>query len=523
MRLQFTLGRRVAVAFTAGLVVFTIVGAITLTRLSAISTEQSLVNRRQEILRSIDLAEAELSAAESAQRGYIILKGDAGQRAAVDQHVAAARQAMTAAKALMIVPKVRAMMEEMEAAAEAKIESITNGVTTFDTEGQEAAIAKVASGKGITLMNTVHEKLVAIQEVQRQLLATSQTNYDRAANTSRIAVIAGMIASVLIAGGFGLWLARSIVRPVRQLTDVATRMADGDLAGRLDVHSGDELETMATALNQALVAVSGSVGAISEHALTLAASSEELAAVSSQLRSSANASSTQAHGVADTAATVSNNVQNVAAGAEQMDATIAEIARSASASAGVANHAANLAEETETTMRRLANASAAITPVVEMIERVAEQTNLLALNATIEAARAGEAGKGFAVVANEVKELATTTTSATADITSKVNDVQQASREAVEAISQIGRVIDEIASQVSSIAAAVEEQTATTREINRNVFEAATSTQAIAGTITAVADAANEITSGASSVAEAAGSLSQLSNELTTLLGRFRW
>src|SRR5215216_6487660 len=67
-------------------------------------------------------------------------------------------------------------------------------------------------------------------------------------------------------------------------------------------------------------------------------------------------------------------------------------------------------------MNEVEGALNAIGTITQTIDKIARQTNLLALNATIEAARAGETGKGFAVVASEVKQLANSTSKATAQI-----------------------------------------------------------------------------------------------------------
>ena len=59
------------------------------------------------------------------------------------------------------------------------------------------------------------------------------------------------------------------------------------------------------------------------------------------------------------------------------------------------------------------------------MQGIAGQTRLLALNATIEAARAGELGLGFTVVADEVKELATTTSQSTEQISETIQQLER--------------------------------------------------------------------------------------------------
>jgi methyl-accepting chemotaxis protein len=78
----------------------------------------------------------------------------------------------------------------------------------------------------------------------------------------------------------------------------------------------------------------------------------------------------------------------------------------------------------ERRMSEVESTFGAIGTLTETIDALARQTNLLALNATIEAARAGEAGKGFAVVANEVKQLANSTSKATAEIDTALENIK---------------------------------------------------------------------------------------------------
>ncbi len=259
---------------------------------------------------------------------------------------------------------------------------------------------------------------------------------------------------------------------------------------------------------------------IKQMAQTLAASSEELTAVSGQMSANAEETSTQANVVAAASEQVSKNVETVATSTDQMGAAIREIASSSNQAARVAQDAVALATETNRIMGKLDESSTGIGQVIKVITSIAEQTKLLALNATIEAARAGEAGKGFAVVANEVKELAKETAKATEDIGKKIEGIQSDTKGAVDAIGRISGVINQINDIQNTIAGAVEEQTATTNEISRNVAEAAKGSAEIAQNICGVAQAAQNTAAGSTQVQSSSGELSRLASEMQLLLKR---
>ena len=76
-------------------------------------------------------------------------------------------------------------------------------------------------------------------------------------------------------------------------------------------------------------------------------------------------------------------------------------------------------------IEQMKEVSAVIANFAKVILGIANKTNILSLNASIEAARAGEHGRGFAVVAEEVQVLASQTKNSSAEITTKINEVQK--------------------------------------------------------------------------------------------------
>ena len=147
-------------------------------------------------------------------------------------------------------------------------------------------------------------------------------------------------------------------------------------------------------------------------------------------------------------------------------------------------------------MEKLSDEAQSINQIMTVISDIADQTNLLALNAAIEAARAGDAGRGFAVVADEVRKLAEKTMSATTEVGSAIENIQQGTRRNMEHVDRAVVSIEEVtglantsgdrlkdiveitalsADMVRAIATASEQQSASSAQIN-DAVEAVDST-----------------------------------------------
>jgi methyl-accepting chemotaxis protein len=342
------------------------------------------------------------------------------------------------------------------------------------------------------------------------------------ARSDVILVILGLLIVLTLSLGCSM-IVRQVTTPLARVTEAAEQIAVANLSlESLDTGSADEPGRMSAALGRAIGVIRSALKEIAQNAGALGGSSQRLLDVSDRM--GANAEDTAAKtGVASVASDqVSRNIQSVAASAEEMGASIREIARNASEAAKVSAAAVKAAERTNGTVAKLGETSAQIGRVIKLITEIAEQTNLLALNATIEAARAGQAGRGFAVVASEVKELATGTARATAEISGQVEMIQRDVQSAIDSIREISGIVTIISDLQTRIAAAVEEQTATTGEITRSMAEAAQGSQDIAQNILAVAKAAGGTSAGASETRSSAQDVARMAGDLEKLVGLFK-
>lgn len=332
---------------------------------------------------------------------------------------------------------------------------------------------------------------------------------------------------------------KRIIVPLNAINGKILDMEQGKLSGdAIEVHTGDELETLADAVNSMTTYTNTIIKDIEAVSAKLAA--EDLTAepaadyigdyapiksalygiinstsdVIRQIGASSKLVSDGSSKMSDNSTTLSQAATEQAATVEELNASIVEISSNISANADSAGKAKVLADDCMKivnegnvkmtdmlhAMEEINETSSQIANIIKTIEDISFQTNILSLNASIEAARAGEAGKGFAVVAGEVGQLAGKTAEAakntTALIKTSLTAVENGTVMANETAKMLSKIVsetDDTAKVIDKIAAASQEQADSVKQILVGMDQISTSVQMTSGSSAECAASAEEL------------------------------
>jgi methyl-accepting chemotaxis protein len=243
------------------------------------------------------------------------------------------------------------------------------------------------------------------------------------------------------------------------------QLAEGDLTGQIETEFQPEFEDLRHALNGTVTRFADVVGQLRTTSRALKSATGEILSGANDL---SERTTRQASTIVETTAAMGALASTVASNAKMAQ----DAAAKASAVSRSTSESGAVMVKANDAMERITQSSSKISNIIGLIDDIAFQTNLLALNASVEAARAGDAGKGFAVVAVEVRRLAQSAASASADVkllveqsASDVKNGSQLVSDAAGRLSEMQAAVQQNSALVEAIARASAEQASAIDEV----------------------------------------------------------
>lgn len=393
---------------------------------------------------------------------------------------------------------------------------VIQGITSYAALSDAASECNEVRATVQNFQKQSDDKNLALDKTIQQI-----DNVYRESKNSMTIIITISILIIVLAFVFSNILSISIGKRTQDISNISSKVADGDLTVEIDKSNiaDDEIGSLTTSfttmvehLKQIISNIVDHSETISNAAYNLRATNETLSESTSEILSQTLTVSAASEEMAATSKEIALNCNAAASSSEQTrNTTLDSIDAVRNTVAKIREHSQKTQEDAKI-IEKLGEETKQIDAIIATIQDIASQTNLLALNAAIEAARAGEHGRGFAVVSDEVRALANRTAQSTQEINTMIKAVQDEVSVASTSIGQtveqmeviaaeteelehsldtIINQVQDVNTQITQIAAATEEQTRTSENMSQNLQKVADLTKEVSNNIS---DAVNSST-----------------------------
>ena len=429
-----------------------------------------------------------------------------------------------------IVERLRAALDELAPQREHVLE------LALQNQKEEAAAYMEANN-----VKTIHKAQAELDE----LIDTADRKADelivslRSEQMEFIVMLSVLgTASILISILFGIYITRSITRPIKELETAARQMEQGHLKVDVTYRSKDELGSLSNSMRQMSEKISYYMDEISRAMQQLADGNldipgcdgfqgdflpvqealfiviDSLNETMAEINTFSDQVASGSDQVAGGAQVLSQGVIAQAGSVEALASTMAEISwqvnENAETSQAVKAAAGEMGtnilacnqqmQEMKAAMGEINSCSTQIRKIIKTINDIASQTNILALNAAVEAARVGAESKGFSVVAQEVRGLAGKSSAASksteALIEQTLDAVAHGTKLAEETAASLMNIVggtDDMVSKINQIAEATQRQAEATEMVSIGIGQISDIVQTNSATAEESAAASEEL------------------------------
>lgn len=481
---DMTIQRRLLVGFMLGPIALLIIGWVAYSNIQNMVDLRNQRNHSFQVLDSLNQVMIDAINAETGQRGYLLANEEA-YLAPFEKGESELDDDFSRALALTVQdPQLHEEIQRVRGLLQSKSAELRKVIDVRKSQGSEAAIALVKTGRGKAYMDEARGIIRAIRAQQTKRIDDLTYVSNNVTRFTFNIIIFGTIAAFLAVSIGGFLIARSITRPIASTVQSLASTATEILAGT---------SQQASSMREQSTAVAETVTTV-----------DEVLQTASQAAERAKTVADSAMHAADVGATGKQSVMNTLSMMEE-----------------VKDQTATIAE----TILSLSERAQTIGEIIAAVNEITERSNLLALNAAIEASRAGEHGRGFSVVASEIKSLADQSKKATAQVRQILGDIQKSTNTAVlvteqgtKSVHQAIRAANESGETISSLVETMDAAARAATQIAASASQQATGMSQIHQAMAHINEASNQSLAATRQSEQAAQDLHTMGTRLKAMI-----
>ncbi|ODH01702.1 hypothetical protein A4S05_27735 [Nostoc sp. KVJ20] len=251
---RLKIGTKIGISFALSLATLTTIGLISYHSTNELIETSRKENHTYEVLSQLEDLNLQLTTAETGQRGYIIT----GEKRYLEPYNAALESLNQKIKELQNLtadnPNQQNRLDILQPLLTQRMAVMKDVIEIRQSQGLEATQKAVLTDEGKRLMDQIQKVIQAMKTEESALLKQRSEKAQAAAQQTLGSIVYSIPLFSVILALIGFSLTRHISVPLKRVSDLAEKMADGDLSVSLpDSDRQDEIGVLTRTFNQMII------------------------------------------------------------------------------------------------------------------------------------------------------------------------------------------------------------------------------------------------------------------------------
>ncbi|MEI9963270.1 MAG: CHASE3 domain-containing protein [Limisphaerales bacterium] len=228
--MKLSIGKKIATGFVLGLIAISVISLVSYRNIHELNSDARWVTHTLEVQQRLQSLYAELLEAQSSARGYEFLADSSFQESFKTASINVNRELQTLRTLTADNQDQQKRLDQLAPMVAIRMETSQKLMDSrqADTENKAQAESLVKEGQKQT--EDIHKLLSEMADDEARLLTERQARSAHASELTSSTIIYGTLLAILVVGGIGFFITRSITSPLQVLRDGASKIGGGNYA-----------------------------------------------------------------------------------------------------------------------------------------------------------------------------------------------------------------------------------------------------------------------------------------------------